>query len=452
MKAMTPLDSVFLRLEDAHTSLHIASVGVFDGPAPRFEQITDLFQRKLPLIPRYRQLVHEPAWHLGLPSWSDDRRFDLGYHLRRTALPRPGGSAELDALVSRLMSQRLDRDRPLWECWVVEGLDGGRWAMVNKVHHCMVDGVAGTDLLSTVLDTSPDPDTTAVVAGEVAGRPEGPALPGVARLACDVAGRLVHPWDVVRGVAAGARGAVRFAGLARPASASSLVGGLGSARTWTGARIDLGDVRAVRECLGGTVNDVVLAAVTRGFRDLLLARGEEPTAHILRTLVPISVRAADGRGSYDNRISAMVPELPVELPDSIERFRAVQDRLLRAKRSGERQAGELLGGLALLLPAPVVAATLNAVFRLPQRFLVTVATNVPGPNEPLYAEGRRLRELYPYVPIADRLRIGVAVLSYVDALYVGVTADRASTPDVDVLISGIVDEVTDLRAVSRSGV
>jgi hypothetical protein len=147
-----------------------------------------------------------------------------------------------------------------------------------------------------------------------------------------------------------------------------------------------------------------------------------------------------------------VPELPVELPDPIERFRAVQDRLLRAKRSGERQAGELLGGLALLLPAPVVAATLNAVFRLPQRFLVTVATNVPGPNEPLYAEGRRLRELYPYVPIADRLRIGVAVLSYVDALYVGVTADRASTPDVDVLISGIVDEVTDLRAVSRSGV
>jgi len=447
MKVMTPLDSVFLRLEDAHTSLHIASVAIFDGPVPRFEQITELFERKLPLIPRYRQRMHEPALHLGLPGWSDDPDFDLAYHVRRTALPRPGGSAELDALVSRLMSQRLDRDRPLWECWVVEGLDDGRWAMVNKVHHCMVDGIAGTDLLSTVLDRSPDPDTTQVAA-EAAGTPDGPGLPGVARLAWDLAGRLAHPLDLVRGVTVGARGAVRFAGLARPASASSLVGGLGSARTWTGARIALGDVEAVRERLGGTMNDVVLAAVTRGFRDLLLARGEEPTAHVLRTLVPISVRAANGRGSYDNRISAMVPELPVELHDPIERFRAVQDRLLRAKQSGERQAGEFLGGLALLLPPPVVAAALGALFRLPQRFLVTVATNVPGPTQPLYAAGRRLRELYPYVPIADRLRIGVAVLSYVDALYVGVTADRASTPDVDVLISGIVDEVADLRAVT----
>jgi diacylglycerol O-acyltransferase len=448
MDTMTALESTFLRLEDRHTSLHIASVAIFDGPVPEQDELVALFERKLPLIPRYRQRVHEPPLHLGAPTWTDDPAFDLGYHLRRTALARPGGRAELDALVSRLMSQQLDRDRPLWECWIVEGLARRRWAMVNKVHHCMVDGIAGTDLLTAVLDESPAP------------LPEAPVpLPAESdrgrrsrSLVGDSVRVLGHPVELTRGTVTAVLGAVHYASLLRPAAGSSLVGDLGAARVWTGRRLPLRDIRAVRTHFGGTVNDVVLCAVTRGFRDVLIRRGEQPSPHMLRALVPISVRGADGRGRADNRIAGVVAELPTELADPLARYAAVRARLGAVKQSGERQAGQLLGRVVGRLPQPLVAASLTALFRLPQRFLVTVATNVPGPERPLYALGRRLRELYPYVPIADRLRTGVAVLSYAGDLYVGVTADRASTPDLGVLLAGMGAEVAELAALARPAV
>jgi len=235
-----------------------------------------------------------------------------------------------------------------------------------------------------------------------------------------------------------------FVELARPATASSLSGSLGSARCWAGAQVSLDDVRIIRRGLGGTVNDVVLAAVTRGFRDLLLSRDEPPARHAVRTLVPVSVRTSRQRGQADNRISAVVAELPVHVADPVERLRAVRTELDRLKASGEAAAGGVLTELARYVPPMLLSAGLTGIFRVPQRFVVTVATNVRGPRTPLYAAGRRLRELYPYVPIADRLRIGVAVSSYAGALYFGITADRDSTPDVDVLIAGIEDGLREL--------
>jgi diacylglycerol O-acyltransferase / wax synthase len=439
MDVMSPLDSSFLRLENRNTSLHIASIAIFDGPPPGYDEMADLFTQKLPLLPRYRQRVREAPLWLGRPSWVDDPRFDLFEHLRHTALPHPGSTAQLHALFGRLMSAQLDRSKPLWECWLVEGLADGRWALINKVHHCMVDGIAGTDLLTTVLSPYASPSEAEE------------SLPAVVDDAPERPGALERVSDEVRrqrqnavSTAARLRGMLGFAELAWPGKASSLSGSLGRSRIWTSARVDLADTRVIKHELGGTVNDIVLALVTRGFRDLLLSRDEPPARHTVRTLVPVSVRGADQHAEVDNRITAMVADLPVQLADPLDRLNAVRAELDRLKRSGEPQAGVFVTELAKVVPPILVNTGLAGLFRVPQWFLDTVTTNVPGPTVALYAAGRRLRELYPYVPIADRIRIGVAVTSYDGVLYFGVTADKDSSSDVGVLTDGIEEGLREL--------
>jgi WS/DGAT/MGAT family acyltransferase len=455
---LSPLDSAFLRLEDRHTSLHIASIAIFDGPAPTYLEIAALFAAKVPLLPRYRQVVREAPLWLGPPAWVEYPDFHLSDHLRHTALPRPGGDSQLDELVGRLMSQQLDRSRPLWEAWLVEGLAGDRWAMINKVHHCMVDGIAGTDLLTTVFDpssaparTAPDDRTNAATPGRLAQL--ATAVTAAPRLTMagvrQTAAGLGAPRATAAGAARRLHGLLGFAELARPAAGSSLSGQIGSARCWSRATVSLDDVRLVRRELGGTVNDIVLAAVTRGFRDHLVSRGETPTKHTLRTLVPVSVRADAQRGLADNRITAMVAELPVHLADPMQRLTAVRAELERLKNSGEPEAGVFLTEFAKYLPPFLVNAGLRVAFRVPQPFIVTVATNVPGPMKPLSAAGRQLRELYPYVPIADRLRIGVAISSYSGVLYFGVTADRDSIRNVAALTVGIEDGLAELVKLAK---
>jgi diacylglycerol O-acyltransferase len=453
LQVLSPLDAAFLRLEDRSTSVHIASVAVFDGPSPTYDEVYAAYLFKLHLVPRYRQRVRELPLQLGRPVWVDDVHFNLRYHLRHTALPRPGTDAQLRDLVGRLMSQQLDRGKPLWEAWVVDGLEGDRWAVISKVHHCMVDGIAGTDLLSLVLDASADPAPADTLPPPLA--PE----PGLGRLLLATARTVPHrPASVVRAVtqavahprqaavdvAMTARGALAFARLARPATSSSLSGPLSPHRRWGWTSATLDDVRIIRRSLGGTVNDVVLTAVTRGFRDLLLSRGETPDARAVRTLVPVSVRGQDGRGELDNRVSAMIAELPVAEAEPTGRLTAVREELDRLKRSGEPQVGGLVTSAAGLAPPPLLSLGLTGVFRLPHRHLVTVATNVPGPQHPLYLCGRRMAEYYPYVPIADRVRMGVAITSYDGTLGFGVTADEDSTPDLQVLLDGIDAELRDL--------
>jgi diacylglycerol O-acyltransferase len=457
MEVLSPLDAAFLRLEDRSTSLHIASVAVFDGPPPAYEDMYAAFEAKLHLVPRYRQRVREVPLRLGRPVWVDDPHFSLRYHLRHTALPRPGTDAQLRDLVGRLMSQQLDRGKPLWETWIVDGLAGGRWAVVSKIHHCMVDGIAGTDLLGLVLDLAPDaplPDTAP---------PPLPPEPGLVQLLLTAAGSVPHspvaavrtvvravasPGATARNAVTTAHGALSFARLAWPAAASSLSGPLTPHRAWGCTSATLDDVRIVRRGIGGTVNDVVLTAITRGFRDLLISRGEQPGEHVVRTLVPVSVRHEDARGVLDNRVSAMIAELPVELEEPAARLAAVRLELGHLKRSGEAEFGELVTAAAGLVPPPLLALGLTGAFRIPHRHLVTVTTNVPGPQVPLYACGRRLREYYPYVPIADRVRIGVAITSYDGTLGFGVTADADSTPDVQVLLDGIDAELAELVALA----
>jgi diacylglycerol O-acyltransferase len=457
---MSPLDAAFLQAEDAEpeASLAIASIAVFEGPAPSREEFRSLLADRLPLIPRYRQKVREVWFDLGAPVWVDDPHFNLDHHLVHTALPAPGGATELRALTGRVMSARLDRDRPLWQYWLVEGLAGDRWALISKVHHCMVDGISGTDLYNVVLDPTPTPRPNATDNWQPADEPSDThlALAAAADLALlpitqarALAGAVRHPAGRPTRLASASRGAVALLRSLWPADRSSLTGPVARPRNYTWASADTAAIRGIRRDLGGTFNDVVLSAVTGGFRALLLARGEQPTPTLIRTLVPVSVRAPGDGSIRDNRVSLLLAHLPVHLDDPVECLAAIRTELETLKASGEAEAGELLTTAARYQPFPLVALPVRALARLSQRAVVTVTTNVPGPRQPLYALGRELVDIIPYVPIASTLRIGVSIFSYQDRVTFGITGDESAT-DLDVLAAGIEQHVGALeRTVPR---
>jgi len=463
MERMKPLDAAFLQGEDEEpgVSLAIASIAVFEGPAPEPGEFETALAGRLPLIPRYRQKAREVPFDLGPPVWVDDPDFDLAYHVRRTGLPSPGGDEELAALMGRVMSGRLDRSRPLWEYWLVEGLAEGRWALISKVHHSIVDGISGTDLYRVVLDTGPDPAPP--VPDEWRPQPEPSSLV----LAAGAAVRLAQlPLEQARAFAAAARRPAELGRLVRttvrgvaalatalvPARPSSLTGPVSAHRRFAFSRGSVEDVSRVRRAFGGTFNDVVLAAVSRGFRTLLLSRGERPTPHLVRTLVPVSVRAPGEESIRDNRVSLMLAELPVDVADPVERLVAVRGEMTRLKAAHEAEAGAALLNVAGYEAFPAVASPVRLAAHLPQRSVVTVTTNVPGPREPLYALGRKLVEIIPYVPIASRLRIGVSIFSYCGGLTFGVTGDYDSAGDVWTLARGIEAGLTELVAAAGAAV
>jgi WS/DGAT/MGAT family acyltransferase len=458
MERMGALDATFLAVEDAVNHMHIGSVCVFEGPPPSREELAARVAGKLALVPRYRQKVRTAPGAVGRPVWVDDPHFRLDYHLRTTALPRPGGEAELVRLVGRVMSQRLDRDRPLWESWLVEGLPGDGWALLSKVHHCMVDGIAGTDLLAVILDADPDapvpepapwmprpePSSAALAWASLSGLASAPLRRGRA-----LAASLRRPDLLARRLAGAARGTTELGAALLVPRPSPLVGSIGPHRVWLPARVLLDDVKRVRKELGGTVNDVVLAMVTRGFRDMLADHGDLLEGHTVRTLVPVSVRGDDGRGVYDNRVAALLAALPVGVDDPRERFSAVRAELDRLKASGEAAASEVVIGAADVVP-PTLSALAARVLVHQQRQVETVTTNVPGPQFPLYCCGRRMLDAYPYVPIAGQIRVAVAIWSYCGNVFFGVTADDRVEGDLDVTLlrDGIVAGLDELLAAS----
>jgi len=463
MDRMSPLDAAFLDAEDEdrHASMAIASIAVFEGPPPSYDEFLAAIAGRLALMPRYRQKVRQLPLDIGRPVWIDDPHFDLRYHIRQTALPPPGRDEQLRRLMERVMGQRLDRDRPLWEYWMVNGLDGGRWALISKVHHCMVDGVAGTELYRTLLD--PSAERRPAVPDDWRPAPE----PSILRLSADGVRDLVYsPVELARALrvalrrprqlagraADTARGLARLAGALVPASASSLSGPIGQARRYRWVRASVDDLAAVRRDFGGTVNDVVLTAISGAFATLLRARGERPEPHAVRSLVPVSVRAPGEQSVCANRISLMLAYLPVHIADPVERLQAVHAQLDALKASKEAEAGEAVTSVARYEPFPLVSLGMRLVFRLPQRNIVTVTTNVPGPRQPVYALGRRAVEILPYVPIATTLRFGISAFSYCGQLTFGITGDRDSTGDIDVLASGIADGLAELVAATGSRV
>ncbi|MEV4471859.1 wax ester/triacylglycerol synthase family O-acyltransferase [Nonomuraea sp. NPDC049504] len=458
---MSPLDAAFLTLEDEQpeVSMAISSVAVLEGPPPGREEFLDAIRARLPLVRRYRQKARQVPLDLGPPVWVDDPAFDLGYHVRRVALAPPGGDAQLSELIGDIMSQRLDRAHPLWEYWVIEGPAEGRWALVSKVHHCMVDGVSGTHLYYVIFDESPEGNP-----GPSADEWNPDGEPTALRLTADalrdlllnpieqarMIGRaLASPRALAQRVAGAARGLVPLAGALWPATASTLTGPIGEHRRYAVARAPLNDVKEVAHRAGVTFNDVVLSAISGAYRSLLRERGEEPLAHAVRSLVPVSVRAPGEEGVCENRISLLLPYLPVHLTDPAERLRAVHQHLAELKASGEAQAGEAITRLAGHEPFPPVSGVMRLAAHLPQRQIVTVTTNVPGPRRPLYLLGRRTLEILPYVPIANRLRTRVSIFTYCDQVTFGVTGDYDSAPEVEGLARGIEREVERLRLAFR---
>jgi WS/DGAT/MGAT family acyltransferase len=451
------LDAEFLHLENGVTPMHIAGVCVFEGPVPPIEDLTELVAGKLHLIPRYRQRVRSLPLEIGRPVWVDDPHFNIRYHLRHTALPAPGDDAALCRLMGRLMSQPLDLHRPLWEAWIVEGLSDGQWALIFKVHHCMVDGISGVDLLTVMLDIdrdveplepqpwapSPDPSIPALVFG---------AWSGLAGDLVRIAGRLPRaarsPVDALRSAWHGAQGALAFGRKLGTTPALSIEGTIGPHRVWAHSSASLDDVRVIRGAFGGTVNDVVLAACAGGYRALLQHRGENPDNAVVRSLVPVSLRTPDARGEVDNRVSGMLYELPVQVADPVERLRLVHDEMATLKHSHMAEAGEWVTAAGDLAPPMMVGmvtrAAMRVMQRMPQRSVNTVTTNVPGPQFPLYCLGREMLAYYPYVPLSVGVRVGTAILSYNGQLTFGVTGDFDTAPDVEVLARAIGDGVTEL--------
>ena len=461
MDRLKPLDALFVDAEDKdpHTSMAIASIAVFEGPPPSHEEFLAYLAGRLPLVPGYRRKLRTVPFRLGRPVWVEDPHFDLGYHVRRTALPEPGGDQQLADLMARVMSQRLDRDHPLWEYWVIEGLAQDRWALISKVHHCMVDGVSGTDLYRVIFDFSPEPSPPAADDRAVGAEPSPLSL--AARAAVDsvvlpvrealaLSGILAHdPGAAMRQAADTTRAIAKLAPALWPTTGSSLSGPIGKQRRYTWARASLDDMKKIKRELGGTVNDVALAAISGGFRELLLARGEQPEAHMVRSLVPVSLRAVGEENIYENRVSAVLADLPVHIPDPVQRLAAVHAELQTLKSAKEAEVGEVLVKLGRYTPFPLTSWWIRLAFGLPQREIVTVTTNVPGPGQQLYGMGRRLVEIIPYVPIATTVRTGISIFSYCGNVTFGITGDFEANPDLPVLACGIEHGVAELLAAAE---
>ena len=415
---LSPQDASFLHIEDDVSHMHIASVAIFEGPQPPFDDVVAMVEAKLDLVPRYRQVVRFVPFDLGRPVWVDDPHFNIEYHLRHTALPTPGGEAELRKLVGRVMAQQLDRSKPLWEIWVVEGLEDGRWAMLSKTHHAMVDGVSGTDLLAVIMDLSPRAPTGPT------GAPVGPR----ARPSRPRAGRRRPAEHGPQPLRAGPGGPGLDPGRAPPGSARPRrwpagwwpwpdSSGPTPPRASTARSAPTGATRGPpprsrtsRRCasaLGGTFNDVVLASITNGFRELLLSRGED-VDRVVRTLVPVSVRPRDasgkavGDGTFENKVSAMFAELPVDIEDPIQRLHVITEQMEDLKDSKQAVAGEALTSMSGFAPPMLLALGMRLATRAAQRNVNTVTTNVPGPQFPLYAAGRRMVRPSPTCPWAAR--------------------------------------------------
>ncbi len=461
---LSALDAEFLHLDDGVAHLHIAGMSVFEGPAVQPEELAALLESRLHRLPRYRQRVRPVPLELGRPIWADDPQFRLDYHVRQTRLPSPGDDAALCRLMGGLMSEPLDRQRPLWETWLVEGLPDAKWALVYKVHHSMVDGIAGVELLTATLDAEPVVELEPPLAW--APRPEPSAVAKTVGawtgLAADMASGawhlpslVAHPMGTLQRVGETAVGVVRMGRRLSPTPRTSIEGTIGSHRTWAHCGVPLSDVKAIREAFGGTVNDVVLASVSAGYRELLVRHGDDPDRAVVRSLVPVSVRDDGAPDASGNRVSALLLELPVHLGNPLERLEAVRRQMTELKASHMAEAGETVSRAADLAP-PMLLGTVSrlavrAEHQMAQRSVNTVTTNVPGPQFPLYCLGREMVDYRPFVPITHGFRVGTAIISYNGRLAFGVTGDYDSTPDVGVVAEGIASDLRGLVELAGPG-
>src|SRR4051794_842243 len=453
---LTGLDAVFLDLEAQGAHMHVAGVLIFDGEPPAYDDLLRTIESRLHLVPRYRQKLAHVPFRQGRPEWVDDPHFNLHYHVRHSALPAPGGDDELERIAGRLFALRLDRGKPLWELNLVEGLAPGpegepRFAIVSKTHHALVDGVSGVDITSVLFDgdgTSrapawvprPEPTRSELLARALV---ERATVPGKGLRALRDATRA--PRRAARRAAEGlvGIGAMARAGLDR-APASPLNVPIGPHRRYTWVDADLDDLKAVKNALGGTLNDAVLSSVTLALGRWLRGRGEDTAGLELKAMVPVSVRAEDEAGALGNRVAAMWAPLPVGLEDPRDVHATVSEAMRAVKESGQAIGAQALTQLADF--APPTIASQAARLQARQRYFNLVVTNVPGPQVPLSLLGRRMRAIYPVVPLARNQALGIAIMSYNGRLGYGLLADYDALPDLHDVAAGLRGAIADLAA------
>jgi diacylglycerol O-acyltransferase / wax synthase len=456
---LSALDASFLHIERLEYPMHVGAVSVFEGE-PFFDEnarfkineVRELVQSRLPLLPRFRKKLMQVAYEQGRPIWVDDDRFDIAYHVRLTALPKPGSWEQLVTLASRVEETILDRERPLWELWFVEGLEGGNVALIQKTHHSLVDGVSGVDVATILLDASPDytpPDVPEW-------KPE--RAPAPSQLFIDtLRERVTEPAEIVRSFRSALRGprlalkrATRVTRamstlVTRDAVAprTSLNAHTGRHRRVAVVRIPLDDVKQVRRSLGGTVNDVILAGVGGGLQRLLVSRGEDVEGKRLRVFCPVSVRDETERGTLGNKVSAMFVPVPIGMIEPTERLAEITETTKDLKEREQAVGADFLIGLTQYVAPTLMSMASRLAHRQP--FFNIICTNVPGPQFPLYLMGARLLEAFPIVPLTRNLTVVVGILSYDGMLHFGLFADRDSCPDVEVLAAGIDDAFVELK-------
>jgi diacylglycerol O-acyltransferase / wax synthase len=459
---LTALDATFLELEQQNDGalMSIGGVMVFDplpgGGCPTVKQLCDQLAERLGKLPRYSQRLSTPrtggfAW----PQWVPDERFDFRNHVSRAALPAPGGPAELCDFSADFYSHRLDRGRPLWEVALIEGLEDGRWALAHKTHHCLVDGVGSVGVAYLLLDAEPFPeqhqepparpperDSGASGRFENASGPVAQAARTGARAAGAGMHAIRHPREALARSRSLAGLLMRDEVIAAPQSSVNVP--IGSTRRFAVVNVPLAELKAIRRALGGSVNDVALAACTTGLRRLLLSRGEQPPAQGLRAMVPMNVRDTSEHLALGNRVSSLFVELPVAEAVARARHREIVEATARLKTSGAAVGATTMLDVAALAP-PVLHAMLARSLYATRLFNVTI-TNVPGPQIPLYSFGAKLREIHPVVPLAADHCVGIAIFSYNGLVTFGVIADSESTPDIAELAFGIEEGLEELRA------
>jgi diacylglycerol O-acyltransferase / wax synthase len=453
---LTGLDASFLHLEDGASHMHVAGVMIFEGSPPPYDELLEAIERRLGLVPRYRQRLAFVPLGQGRPRWVDDPHLNLRYHVRSTALPAPGSEQQLKELAGRVFAQQLDRDKPLWEIWLVDGLEGDRFAMLSKTHHALVDGISGVDIMSVLFDTSPEPAAPPDTGERWLPRP----VPSSAQLLAEaVLERATVPTEIVRSlravlrgprlVAEGLRdaavgvGAMAWAGL-NPAPPTPYNRSIGPHRRYTWVRANLADLKAIKNELGGTVNDVVLATIAGALGKHLRRRGQNTDGLELKAMVPVSVRADVERGALGNRVAAMMAPLPVWCQDAVARLDIVREELKGLKSGGQAVGAQVLTQLSGFAPATVMGQASRVMAR--QRFFNVVVTNVPGPQIPLYLAGKRMIDTFPMVPLAKNQALGIALLSYAGRINFGLVGDFDLLWDLDDFANDVQESLAELAA------
>jgi WS/DGAT/MGAT family acyltransferase len=451
---LTAVDASFLTNEKSSAHMHVGAILIFEGPPPRYVDLVEHVRGRLKQVPRFRQRLVVPPLEAGRPLWADDVNFNLTYHIRHTALPEPGGEEELKRLAGRVFSQALDRSKPLWELWLAQGLERDRFAILTKTHHAMVDGVSGVDIGTVLFDLEPVPDPAPVEDDWVPQKEPGTTelvARGISDLVAapvQLAERAIeavrHPEHAAKKLAEAAEGVGEIiSAFADPAPDVPLNVDIGPHRRYIWARSELATFKGIKDSLGGTVNDVVLAVVTGALRNWLKQRGIRTEGLELRALVPVSIRNQDERGELGNRIALMRGPLPVYVEDPVRRLRVISAAMEDLKRSKQALGAEVISRFNDFAPPTLLAQASRINFST--RLFNMIVTNVPGPQIPLYVLGRELEEVFPVAFLPQNHALAVAIMSYNGRVGFGLLADYDSMEDVETISSGIEESLAELE-------